>query len=566
MARGRIKGPSFVVTRRIYVKGDDASFLDRCFNTVNLIYNDVLEEAERRVKALKEDEQYIEAKTHYAKAKKAVETIQKQIPELEDVPLEERTKDQNKELSSLLTEFNKVEAEASKWGKVMNERMAAYKLNEYELHAYVAELKRSKYNDLLGITVMQKIATSAWQAEEKVLFGNGKKVHYRKYGKSNSFESKKPDEGIIYHPANPNKKKCPYEHVVVCGRKLRLKPIRKKDYWLQEAMCSPVKYCRIIRKPFGRKYRYFLQIIMRGASPIKHRIGTGSGGLDPGVSTMTYDTDDRADMIFLSKNIAKYQKEIKKASIIYERRRRMANPQNYNENGTIKKDSDDFKKTWIHTKGMGEALMHLKTAYRKMAEYVKQSNGYDTNRILMQVSLIHIEKMDYIALQKRAKECKRQKKASIVKTKQGKKKIVFKYKRRKRFGASILKHAPAQFLKELERKILCQDGTVLHINPWKFKASQYDHVEDAYKKHELSERTKRIGGHLVQRDAYSAFLMHHATDIYTVDRNACIKDFRNYLGRQGKMVARILHTGDLTGNFGLKDFLNSKNNLVSHTV
>jgi hypothetical protein len=70
----------------------------------------------------------------------------------------------------------------------------------------------------------------------------------------------------------------------------------------------------------------------------------------------------------------------------------------------------------------------------------------------------------------------------------------------------------------------------------------------------------------VQRDIYSAFLMRHAADKDRPDREACKRDFKLFLKRQGKMVARVLRSGDPTGNFGLNDFINTKNGLASQTV
>lgn len=232
----------------------------------------------------------------------------------------------------------------------------------------------------------------------------------------------------------------------------------------------------------------------------------------------------------------------------------MANPQNYNPDGTIIKDTKDFKKHWNHTRGTKRAVMQLKTAWRKMSEYVKQNNGYETNRILLKASYVNVESMDYKALQKRAKTCARQEKTSVVTDSHGNQKTIHKYKRRKRFGASILKHAPASFLSMLEKKLLRQRGIYRTIDAKKNKVSQYDHVKDLCEKHELSERYKYIDGRLVQRDAYSAFLLHYLTDEETIDREACIRNFRKFLRRQGKCIARLIAGyGDPTGNFGIRE-------------
>ena len=64
--------------------------------------------------------------------------------------------------------------------------------------------------------------------------------------------------------------------------RLRLKPVRKKDAYLARAMQGQIKYCRIVREPFGAGYRYFLQIIMKGKAPDKFPWGPVPPGLTRG--------------------------------------------------------------------------------------------------------------------------------------------------------------------------------------------------------------------------------------------------------------------------------------------
>lgn len=553
------KTESFIVTRRIQPDQSQVTFLEDTFLRLDHLYNDILAEAKRRGDALRADPEYLATVKKYQETRDFLSHIEKQLDrwyeqfEEESDSLKKDVLQDKIRMSSL--ELEKTKNELSSLKKTLKGFCTSMGFSEYSLHAYAGRLKKEKYEDKIGINIVQKIATAAWKAEEKVFYGNGHKVHFRKRGETTSFEEKSAKSGIIYKPADDSRKHKKWEHVVIMGHPMHLKPIRKKDLWLAKAMEHEIKYCRVVRKPHGKIYHYFLQIVMEGQPPVKHPIGKGTAGLDPGVSTMTYYTGENLEMLTLSPNIAYYQKKIKEASVVYERRRRLNNPQNYNPDGTIKKDTEDFKKVWIHTKGMQDAAMELKTAYRKQSEYVKQQNGYETNRILMQINSLNEEVMDYSALAKRAKKCKRQKRSSVVKTKQGKKKTIFKYKRRKRFGASILKHAPAAFLRILEQKLHRQGGTVLYINTRKYKASQYDHVSNAYEKHTLGERTKVVGEHLVQRDCYSAFLLKHASDATKPDRDSCIKDFDNFLSCQQKLIEYLIKaTGDKTGNFGLRDF------------
>lgn len=321
-------------------------------------------------------------------------------------------------------------------------------------------------------------------------------------------------------------------------------------------MMGRVKYCRIVRKPFRNKDRYFLQIVMEGSAPAKLEPGTGTMGLDPGVSTMAaVMPGEKTSFLTLADGVKRYEKEIKDASVVYERRRRLTNPRNYNPDGTVRKDTKTFHKTWEHTKGMEQALRRLLAAYAKKTAFVKNSHGRQTNRLVVSCGTVVTEPMDYRALARRAKELSRKDKGSAVKTKSGGVKMVRRYKRRKRFGSSILWRSPALFLCMLDKKVSKYGGTVLYVDLKEYRASQYDHTTGGYDKPALKERIKKVGGHRVQRDLYSAYLLRHMATPKQPDQAACAADFKRFLKQQGAEVARIISAGDTTGNFGLADFL-----------
>ena len=138
-----------------------------------------------------------------------------------------------------------------------------------------------------------------------------------------------------------------------------------------EALKCKVKYCRVVRRVHNGKQKYFLQLILKGQPPEKIVPGKGNAGLDPGVSTAAVVSEEKADFFILAQGIEKYNKQIRQAAVKYDRRRRMANPDCYNPDGTIKKGS----RFTNHTKGMERALMKLKSAYQKKKDFIKNSHG-----------------------------------------------------------------------------------------------------------------------------------------------------------------------------------------------
>ena len=109
--------------------------------------------------------------------------------------------------------------------------------------------------------------------------------------------------------------------------------------------------------------------------------------------------------------------------------------------------------------------MRLRTAYRKQRVYVGQSNNKLANEWLgASGSVVKIETMNYKDLQKRSSKTERQDKKSVVTDRTGRKRSIRKFKRRKRFGGSILKHAPSGFLSTIKRKVTATCGVVADVS------------------------------------------------------------------------------------------------------
>lgn len=145
--------------------------------------------------------------------------------------------------------------------------------------------------------------------------------------------------------------------------------------------------------------------------------------------------------------------------------------------------------------------------------------------------------MSFKGLQKKSAKTERQEKLSDVKNKDGTVRRVHKYKRKKRFGHSLNNRAPAELIAILTRKAEMYGGGVYKVRTKDFKASQYDHTTGECVKHKLVDRIKQIGGHTVQRDLYSAFLLRNSnTGLTAPDRDKCIYGFDDFLKMQDGLI------------------------------
>lgn len=70
----------------------------------------------------------------------------------------------------------------------------AYGFSEYALHDFVKPVQH-KFKENIGSLEAQKLATRAFQAVEKLHFGQAKKVHFKVYGDDISVENKSNETG-----------------------------------------------------------------------------------------------------------------------------------------------------------------------------------------------------------------------------------------------------------------------------------------------------------------------------------------------------------------------------------
>ena len=461
----------------------------------------------------------------------------------------------NEEYKALLSEYGALlkiekptaldEAKKKTTSKRLSEIVKSYKLTEFDLHSYVSKMKNESFQGVLDIDTAQKVASRVWKAVEKVLYGDGEIVHYKKRGTLDSIESKKNTSGIKF---DKNANLIKFKNL-----KLPVK-IRKNDKHALELLEHKICYCRIVRKPFKSGYKYFVQLILEG-DPAKPELGVGDVGLDMGTSTIAavgdYSVIINAHGVTDTKTTKDYNKEIIHYSRMLERSLRLNNPQNYNEDGTVKSG----KLTWVRTKNYYRILFRLKDAYRRKAAFAKQQHGYNANRILKMGDNFNTEPMDWKALQKRAKKTEKSDKIIEVKAKNGESKKVRKNKKKKRFGKSLNNHSPGMFQKIMVQKLGYHDKKLNFVNLPTYRASQYNPETGEYNKAALNERTKVLFDKLIQRDLLAALLLQNPmNDLMSIDINKVEQKIDNFIAMHDKCMAELINKPNMPECMGLKHF------------
>ena len=404
-----------------------------------------------------------------------------------------------------------------------------YGLTEYSLHADVKEMQKHFKKNVDSFTA-QKIATTLWKSYDKLFYGNGKRVYYKKYGDMNSLEGKSNSTGI----------RLVDEHLIWNGLNIPVVIDWNNPYEYQ-AMQSEISYCRIIRKFVRNKYKFYVQVVFKGTPPtkfnketgeIKHSLGEGDVGLDIGTSTIAISSNTDVKLLILADKVQNIEDEKRRLSRKMERSRRATNPENYNEDGTIKKQGSK-KVIWNKSNHYVKYQNQLKELYRKQADVRKYQHECLANYIVSLGRNIYIEQMNFAGLQKKA--------AKTEKNDSG------KFKRKKRFGKSLANRAPAMLMTIINRKLACYELELIEINTFKAKASQFNHMTDEYHKKSLSQRWNDLNGIKIQRDLYSAFLiMNISDDLESFDIEKCNDRFDNFKMLHDIEIQRFSSTATLS--------------------
>ena len=337
-------------------------------------------------------------------------------------------------------------------------------MSEYSFHKDVKKIQKH-FKDNIDSFTAQKIATTLWKSYDKLFYGNGNKIHYKRYGELNSLEGKSNLTGICFKD----------DMIIWSGLEIPV-VIDYDNYYEYQAIQSKICYNRIIRKYVRNKYKYYVQIIFKGNPPvkidtktgeIKHYIGDGDVGIDIGTSTIAFSSQSDVKILELADRIQNTENQKQKLQRKMDRSRRATNPENYNEDGTIKKQGNK-KAIWRKSNHYIKYQNELKELYRKQADVRKYQHECLANYIISLGNKVYVEKMNFAGLQKRAKNTEKNDKG--------------RFKRKKRFGKSLANKAPSLLLTIIDRKLGYYGEKLIKINTFEAKASQFNHFDGTYTK------------------------------------------------------------------------------------
>jgi len=423
--------------------------------------------------------------------------------------------------------------------------------DEYGILGLVAKLGQKPigagktYTDLgISSTILANLSDNIWSSWNKKLYDyHADRISFKKFGELNTFGSgkivqKKDNEVKEYFPGmvlHLDKMEIDIKTNGALGKKATfiILPIlhnpKHADYEMMALAggSRSIKVLTIVRRMVRSQYKYYVQLTIEGEKPQKGRtLGKGNVGIDLGPTTVAVCGENVVSIDKLASRCDNIQEEITRLSRKIDRSRRANNPQNFNEDGTIKRG---IKLLWNDSKRYKELRRELAELRRKQADIRKQQHIDRANALLKEGDTFIVENNQISGWTTRAKETK-------VNENTG------KIQKKKRFGKSGANHAPSMFVSILENKVKSLGGEVVKVDT-KNAASQYDFTDGSFTKHELKERNVTLSnGDTHQRDMLAAFNLQHLkydeAEAKQYDTEAMAADYERFCQLEQEEIQR----------------------------
>ena len=154
----------------------------------------------------------------------------------------------------------------------------AYRFSDYDLQAFANKTAIASIwiKSHIDANTIQKIATRAFKALERMMFGKAKKVRFKQKGQFGSLEGKTNKQGIRWTGNG----------IEWAG--LKLDSIITNDPVILHGLNSKIKYVRLVRRILNQKTYWFAQLVCEGMpyQKPKNIINHGNVGIDLDISTV----------------------------------------------------------------------------------------------------------------------------------------------------------------------------------------------------------------------------------------------------------------------------------------
>ncbi len=359
------KTPTFLLELPLSVDVGQATRLRAHFEAGRCLYNALLGEAMKRLRAMRADPAWQEARA-----------------------LPPADKQERKEAFASLRH--------------------AYGFSEYALHEFAKGANCSWIADHIDAMMAQTLATRAYRAANRVCLGHAKHVRFKSKGRGlDSVENKWNQSGMRF-VLDPNAGDGGF---LIWNEEVLPARIEWRDAVVRHGLRHPIKYARLVRRMASSPnaqgadregYRYYVQLALEGQphQKKKHTVGTDVIGLDIGPSTIAIVSQQgEAQLLPFCEELRPDARAKRRLQRKLDRQRRANNPENHDDKGRIKKHGKR-RLTWKNSKGYLAMRHRLAAKERKLAAHRKSLHGRLVHQIIRRGNTIRTERLSYKAWQK----------------------------------------------------------------------------------------------------------------------------------------------------------------------
>ena len=368
----------------------------------------------------------------------------------------------------------------------------------------------SYYNKTISSEVANRtIGAALWAAWQTFLFGKGDEVHFKRRGDQNSLTSANKS-GMKF-----TQKKDGTYTVLFSNRMAKAKPVEvevkvKDTPYNREMLSANIKQCRIVRRREKTKFHYYVQLIVDRAPYQKqtpdgkplHPFGEGCVGIAIWRGQLCAVSEDKILVRNITYNLEEFEKKREELSRQIEHLRRVGNPDNFNEDGTIKKGiiTEDGKKQKLK--------WHYSNAYKKLREEKRELERKErVNRSLLHNTIVHelmamgdeFVSMDMSFLTKKP----------FFDEDEPNKISNTEYRKKKERRKAIQDGSPSELLDKLSNKLTAAGYTPVRKEKVPENLYWYQHIEGVSDKDLFAGQTIIVDKVSVSQTLYRAFLIRH---------------------------------------------------------
>lgn len=388
-----------------------------------------------------------------------------------------------------------------------NEIMRENGFSEFEFRSQAIIYSKYYQKHISSTMASIGIGVPMWTAFEKMFFGNGEKVSFKKFDSSVTLVSdnrsgirfKRDDKGKYYILCSNHKAKAKQVNLYIKG---------PNTVYDTEMLDANVKLVRILKKIEKGKRKYYCQLTvertpflkMDAEGNLKHPIGHGNVGIAIWRGMLCAVSSDRTLCINLSPDTEAFTARRKHLSKKLEHLRRVNNPDNYNEDGTVKRgligeDGKRHRLKWHDSNHYKNIKAELKELYRKHNVAKTLLHNKIIIELLAMGDSFHFADTSFLTLKPEWDEYEPL--------------SVSEYKSKKLRRKSIQESAPSTFLTKMDIKLSSRGLQPVHRHDIPENLYWYQHEKGVSDERLLAGENIVVEGKIINQTMYRAFLIRH---------------------------------------------------------